>query len=212
MWCEVSSGDGGGDSATLDQCFQEVTFELSGEYEDLNQEYFQKLEGHWVGEKWVTENHHDCSSVTGRRVCGRVSSLRKALNIMLRNMEFLFLLCLRSNEKSVKGKWAKSTLMLVWRVMEGQEVGEASEDPKRRWHCGPQWEQWRSKLCAQTASMREWEEKMNEVLGWASGVDSDSTHMIHTQWNSLTPNTLLYFSLSIISHLLRSFSNSIPIR
>ena len=47
----MSGGDGGGDNATLDQCFQEVTFELSGEYEDLNQEYFQKLEGHWVGEK-----------------------------------------------------------------------------------------------------------------------------------------------------------------
>lgn len=30
-----------GDSATLDQCFQEVTFELSGEHEDLSQEYSQ---------------------------------------------------------------------------------------------------------------------------------------------------------------------------
>lgn len=211
MWCEVSGGGGGGNSATLDQCFQEVTFELSGEHEDLSQEYSQNT-GSLVGERWVTENQRDCSSVMGRRVCSRVSNLRRALNIMLRDMEFLFLLCLRSNEESVKGEWAKSTLMLVWRVMERQEVGEASQDPKRIRHCGPRWEQWRSKLSVEIASMREWEEKMNEVLGWASGVDSDSTHMIHTQWNSLIPNTLLYFSLSIISHLLRSFSNCTPIR
>lgn len=126
MWCKVSTG-GVGDSATLDQCFQEVTFELSGEHEDLYQEYFQKLEGHWVGEKWVTENQHDCSSVMGSRVCSRVSSLRRALNVMLRNMKFLFLLCLRSNEESVKGEWAKSTPMLVWRVFAGGTRGRRGQ-------------------------------------------------------------------------------------
>lgn len=51
-WWEVSGGGGDGGSASLDQCFRKVTFELRSEREDLSQEYPQQLEGHWVGGEW----------------------------------------------------------------------------------------------------------------------------------------------------------------
>lgn len=175
-----------------------------------------KILGHWVGERWVTENQRDCSSVMGRRVCSRVSNLRRALNIMLRNMEFLFLLCLRSNEESVKGEWAKSTLTLVWRVFDGGTRGRrgqwGSQEKRALWTtvgavkkqamCGDcKYEGVRGK--------DEWSFRLSIWGGqWFNSHDTYS----HTQWNSLIPNILLYFSLSIISHLLRSFSNCTPTR